>query len=178
MSLHPYPNGQSDSGDSPPPIRGSWRGWTDAAVLALRELWADPDLSAAVIARKLGVSRNAVLGKVHRLGLSNRGRGTRVARPRPAPRPRRTAAPRTPAAQVRPGPPPVAARVTCPVVDPGPGLVERLEDLSVAACRWPIGDPKSEAFRFCGRRARAAPYCDAHRRIAFQPLQGPRRHRR
>lgn len=142
-------------------------GWSDAAVETLKALWADERLTAAVIARRLGVSRNAVLGKIHRLGLSNRGAGRKVARAhRPASRrrpPRQAARPR--AKPPQPGPDP-AARAA---VEVGPGLVPHLEDIPAHGCHWPIGDPAAEDFRFCGRRAVTAPYCEAHRAVAYKP---------
>jgi len=145
------------------------RGWTDAAIERLKALWAEGDLSAALIGRRLGVTRNAVLGKVHRLGLSNRRAG---AASRPS-RPRRVATPRTPtpAPKVRKGPVerPPARSASTTLVDIGPGLAVRLEDIPHRGCHWPIGDPHAEDFRFCGRRARLAPYCDAHRAVAYRP---------
>lgn len=164
---------QSPGATAPPntidAARNDARGaWTDAAVALLKKLWADGDLSAALIAGRLGVSRNAVLGKVHRLGLSNRRRTFR-ARPERAPRPPRL--PRKPAAAQAPRGPGPSSR---PVVeDVGPGLVVRLEDLPHHGCHWPIGDPLSAEFRFCGRAAPRAPYCEGHRSVAYRP-GGPR----
>ena len=141
-------------------------GWTDAAVELLSLLWIEGDLSAALIARRLGVTRNAVLGKVHRLGLSHR-RPPKVRRPRAPrePRARRTAgapATRRSAAAAR-------APDPAPVVDVGPGLCAHLEDMPHRGCRSPLGDPRAEDFSFCGRRTAVPPYCDPHRALAFQP---------
>ena len=138
-------------------------GWSDARIERLRSLWSDETLSASVIAQRLGITRNAVLGKVHRLGLSNR-------RPAGAPR---IAAPRTPkpsrprpVKRVAPPPPPPKAG---PLAEIGPGLVVHLEDLRGCACHGPVGDPGTEAFRFCGRGALRPPYCEDHRKVAYQP---------
>ncbi|WP_296599680.1 GcrA family cell cycle regulator [Phenylobacterium sp.] len=139
-------------------------GWTDDAVETLLRLWRTGDLSAAMIARRLGVTRNAVLGKIHRLGLSQprRPRPPAIA---PPPRPPKAkpiaSARRAPAlAQVRMSPQPTA--------EIGRGLVTRLEDLPTRACHWPLGDPQAADFAFCGRRAETGPYCPGHAGMAYR----------
>jgi GcrA cell cycle regulator len=134
--------------------------WRDDRVATLKQLWAD-GLSASEIARTLGgVTRNAVLGKLHRLGLL----GTRPRIPLEAKRvrPRRTRI--------------IARRTSVPqrasagaVVAPPdwPGEIASVEGLGAHHCRWPIGDPRAEGFSFCGRRADGGPYCPAHRAVAF-----------
>lgn len=143
-------------------------GWTDAAVEVLKELWADGDLSAATIARRLGVTRNAVLGKVHRLGLSHRRTGPKPRAPRqPGPKlpgPRPAPGSRQSGLQERP-----SQSAPAPATDVGPGLVAHLEDIPRQGCHWPMGDPHAEDFRFCGRPAAVAPYCDGHRVLAYRP---------
>lgn len=136
--------------------------WSEPRITTLRTLWLD-GLSASQIAKQLGgVTRNAVIGKVHRLGLGGRagpsapGPASRVSAPRAA-RPRRAAvraAPRV-MAQARPS---VAAPVAAPE---GPGLVTDMARLGSHACKWPMGDPKSADFSFCGRHAEGR-YCVAH----------------
>ena len=134
--------------------------WTPERVAALRTLWRE-GLSAAEVARRLGgVTRNAVIGKVWRLGLSG-------GRPPKPPRPRRGAAGpprrRPPARTGRRLP----AGAPCPPPwDPGPGLVADLLDLRPGDCRWPLGDPRAPNFAFCGRPAEGGPYCGGHRRLA------------
>jgi GcrA cell cycle regulator len=138
--------------------------WSDDRVTTLTLLWLD-GLSASQIARQLGgVTRNAVIGKVHRLRLGGRGapskptRAPRVTAPRPArPRARSVPAPRP----VPLAPPPAAA------VE-GPGLVDNLIHLAVHACKWPIGDPKAADFTFCGRRTDGR-YCAAHEAVGVRP---------
>jgi len=133
--------------------------WSEDRIATLKSLWLS-GLSASQIAKQLGgVTRNAVIGKVHRLGLSGRvqpSRPPRLARPprriAPAPRPRPVATP-----PARPQ-----------LVPEGPGLVGSLTALSAHACRWPIGDPKAEDFTFCGRLANGS-YCPSHKASAFQP---------
>ncbi|NBB16138.1 GcrA cell cycle regulator [Caulobacter sp. SLTY] len=152
-------------------------GWTDERVDVLKKLWLD-GLSASQIAKQLGgVTRNAVIGKVHRLGLSGRAAPSQPARPvfkaprptRPVPAapsiPRRLAEPVAAAPSAAPTPPPVPA---LRVEEPGTATVLTL---GAHMCKWPIGDPSSDEFTFCGRRASESPYCVEHARVAYQPAQ-------
>ncbi|HEX3653578.1 MAG TPA: GcrA family cell cycle regulator [Rhizomicrobium sp.] len=137
--------------------------WTDDRVDQLKSLWTE-GLSASQIARALGegITRNAVIGKVHRLGLAGRATPSRVDRPRL----------------------PSAPRLHIRAREPEPPAVEeepiQLEDGSYVGvltindrmCRWPIGDPSAEEFHFCGRRPKSgSPYCEGHARKAYQPHQ-------
>jgi GcrA cell cycle regulator len=147
-------------------------GWTDDRVASLKKLWLE-GLSASQIAKQLGgVTRNAVIGKVHRLGLSGRATPAAPARtvfkaPR-APRPAMAAvhAPR------RPEPITAAAPVpSLPAVREEPGSATVLT-LGAHMCKWPIGDPSTDGFTFCGRRTGHdgdGPYCNEHARLAYQP---------
>ncbi len=141
-------------------------GWTDARVETLKTLWRE-GLSAAQIAGRLGgVTRNAVLGKIHRLGLSGRAVAPRLGGQRPA-----SVRPRPASRKPTRGPKPAAeAPVDIAIPVEGPGLATSVLQLGVHMCHWPIGDPLSPDFSFCGRRADGpGPYCLAHRRIAHQP---------
>lgn len=141
-------------------------GWTDARVETLKTLWRE-GLSAAQIAGRLGgVTRNAVIGKIHRLGLSGRAVTPRLGGQRPA-----WAKPRRRARRPPSGPKLAAApAVDIPERVEGPGLATSILQLGAHVCRWPIGDPKAADFSFCGRRAdEGGPYCPAHRRIAHRP---------
>ena len=218
--------------------------WTDERVETLKKMWAEGQ-SASQIAKELGgVTRNAVIGKVHRLGLSNRvGPGTPAedegtaasatttaapspaAPAKPAPAPRAVApepAPRS--APAAPAPQPVAAEPTAPPMDsstitfsptapiplrkaiipagqplpPQPSANEispealasvrevekrakklTLMELTERTCKWPIGDPATEDFWFCGLPSVAGkPYCEAHVGVAFQPMSARRDRRR
>jgi GcrA cell cycle regulator len=172
-------------------------GWTDERVETLKKLWLD-GLSASQIAGQLGgVTRNAVIGKVHRLGLSGRAAPSQPARPafKPArpPRPASGATPagrRTAAAEI-PEETPVLVAAPAPEpepeIPPAPEVVEAaapLETLPAVPergaatvltlgahmCKWPIGDPSTADFTFCGRRASPdGPYCGDHARLAYQP---------
>lgn len=177
--------------------------WTDERVELLKKLWGE-GLSASQIAAQLGgVSRNAVIGKVHRLKLSGRGKIT-------------TAAPRskkvnTVAAAARPAASQTGARqqttirtatvtktvgatalqmgyemeaVAEQVIRPASDVVVPISrnlsllQLSERTCKWPIGDPLSEDFHFCGNESgESSPYCGYHSRLAFQPTAERRRAR-
>jgi GcrA cell cycle regulator len=149
-------------------------GWTEERVALLKKLWTEGH-SATQIAKQLGgVTRNAVIGKVHRLGLAGRATPSRPAkRPVRAARPR-SAAPNAP--RLRPSA--YAPPVIVPVLDP-----LRLEDGSFATvltltesmCKWPIGNPDEPGFAFCARPAGCGPYCADHSRQAYQPSQARRR---
>ncbi len=144
--------------------------WTDDRVAVLSKLWAE-GLSASQIATKLGgVTRNAVIGKVHRLGLSGRVKPKRKTKPATA-RPAVTARKRAPVkrrAVVRaaPTPPPVPLKAK-----PLPsGEYATILTITEHLCKWPLGDPTSADFRFCGRGTdKGEPYCKSHAQLAYQP---------
>jgi len=162
--------------------------WTDERVELLKKLWSD-GLSASQIAAELGgITRNAVIGKVHRLGLSGRATSSRSS----SPRPRRTHVARTSRASsllfgtrgntaLKPqfeAEPDLAPAPLAELVIP---LNERasIMTLKEAMCRWPIGDPGEPEFHFCGRKTCAQlPYCEHHARMAYQPAPARRRERR
>lgn len=144
-------------------------GWTEARVANLRKLWAD-GLSASQIAMRLGgVSRNAVIGKVHREQLP--GRKTRIQDKPKRRKPRIALTFVRP--ERRPPPHPPLPYTVAPIEAPPP-LLTPLLDLQPQQCRWPVGDPGEVSFAFCGRQADGS-YCGAHARAAFQP---PARRRR
>lgn len=168
--------------------------WTDERVELLRKLWLE-GLSASRIAAELagGVTRNAVIGKVHRLGLSGRVKAQaplNTARLR-APTKPLTAGARTPvpqravampmrgntalAIQARPMAAPQVLRESGDVVVPMTATVT-IMDLRESMCRWPVGDPSSIEFRYCGGKAPIGdgPYCSYHSRMAYQPTQDRR----
>jgi GcrA cell cycle regulator len=151
--------------------------WTDERVETLKRLWAD-GRSASQIATELGgITRNAVIGKVHRLGLSGRAKSPAAT----APRPRK---PRSHPTLLRVARPAVRGNTALAQafdleVEPEPELVDNviplgqrrsLLELSEDTCRWPIGDPGTAEFFFCGGPAvTALPYCAYHSRVAYQP---------
>jgi GcrA cell cycle regulator len=217
--------------------------WTDERVELLKKLWMEGH-SASQIAKELGsVTRNAVIGKVHRLGLSSRIAGApeaaEVAEPvaptaveaampdhdappeavveaevvpappeveEPAPTPQPETAPRPDIAARDDAPDtvvqmPARRPVVVPAGQPLPpqpshneispeamATVREVEktarklslmELTERTCKWPIGDPATEAFWFCGLPVQTGkPYCDAHVAVAFQPMQSRRDRRR
>ena len=150
-------------------------GWNDERVALLKRLWAE-GLSGLQIAGRLGgVSRNAVIGKVHRLGLADRASSQFK---RPGHGQQRTRKPRNPLERSLPSRWPKAP-VAPYVIEPDP--IVPFEDqrgvlgLGDKQCKWPIGDPQQPDFHFCnGQRALStvggcAPYCELHMRRAYQP---------
>ena len=159
--------------------------WTDDRVEILKKLWQD-GLSASQIAAQLGgVTRNAVIGKVHRLGLSGRAKSPSSGSPRPR-KPRVSGN----GLRMRPQYRGNAALMLdygqeaeldfdplANVVPMGPRV--SILELTEATCRWPMGDPGAQDFVYCGSQTKTAlPYCPYHARIAYQPLAERRRERR
>lgn len=187
--------------------------WTDARVETLKRMWAEGQ-SASQIAKELGgVTRNAVIGKVHRLGLSNRGGGVRadgdaepeetaidaardVAETEPEPAPEAALPAATDAKAVssarraivpagQPLPPQPSPNEISPEALASQREVEKrarklsLMELTERTCKWPIGDPATADFWFCGLPAESGkPYCEAHVGVAFQPMSARRDRRR
>lgn len=144
--------------------------WNDERIETLKSLW-DKGLSASQIAAELGegVTRNAVIGKAHRLGLKPRPSPVKSDSPKAK---KSTDAAKTPAAKTATAAPAksrkkkkVATKIT-------------LLDLTERMCKWPIGHPGEPDFRFCGKPAEPGmPYCLEHCGEAYQAQQ-PRRDRR
>jgi GcrA cell cycle regulator len=219
--------------------------WTDERVETLKKMWAEGQ-SASQIAKELGsVTRNAVIGKVHRLGLSNRAGTGPVVGAAPAPGPATvTPAPARPAPAAErparaPAPAPEVADLADPVEEddtdlddtaaddvaeddadldddipmsparraiipagqplpPQPSANEispealakvsevektarklTLMELTEKTCKWPVGDPATDNFWFCGLPVQPGkPYCEAHVGVAFQPMSARRDRRR
>jgi GcrA cell cycle regulator len=164
--------------------------WTDERVELLKKLWAD-GLSASQIAAELGggVTRNAVIGKVHRLGLSGRAKANAVT----SNRTRRAAQPTRAAARPVAAQPVVRGNVALAVVPVAYAeqVLEAVAETEVVValsrrvsilelrdtmCRWPLGDPLTAEFAFCGADCDVSkPYCNHHAGVAFQPSQERRR---
>lgn len=163
-------------------------GWTMIRTKVMRWCWGE-GLSAAQTAKHLtGVSRNAVIGKLHRLGLTGSTTSIRGAASAPrsmaAPPVLRLRAPRVAAAPVQQVPPRLSVAGNGMVFEtvgnerpPREIVPNRIEDagsatvLSLGAhmCKWPIGDPAREGFTFCGRRQELGKvYCLAHAQVAYQ----------
>ncbi|WP_375253911.1 GcrA family cell cycle regulator [Yoonia sp.] len=195
--------------------------WTDERVETLKKMWGEGQ-SASQIAKELGgVTRNAVIGKVHRLGLSNRaGSGgsaatkaapkekpAAAARPAAKPAPKQKAAAPVPAVKQeqeldengipisaarraiipagQPLPPQPSANEISPEALAKVSEIEKtakrisLMELTEKTCKWPVGDPATDDFWFCGLSVQQGkPYCEAHVGVAFQPMSSRRDRRR
>lgn len=162
--------------------------WTDERVELLKKLWSD-GLSASQIAAQLGdgVTRNAVIGKVHRLNLAGRAKpastGPRQRKPRtstqrPAAR-HFTAGNTALKTHAQPAPRRVPQPATMKDIVVPISLNVTLLQLTEAMCKWPSGDPGSEDFHFCGHKSwNSRPYCEYHSRVAYQPVERRRDRRR
>ena len=159
--------------------------WTVETIERLRAFWAE-GLSTAEIGRRMGISKNAVVGKAHRLNLPARPspirRDGNGAAPRPA-APRRVTGPTLPPLRtMEVAEPMVAAPMPPlrPVLPPKPMVREAAPVRSApvravaprvgraAVCCWPIGEPGTKSFRFCDAGAtHGKPYCVEHAQIAY-----------
>lgn len=140
--------------------------WTEERVELLSKLWAE-GLSASQIARTLGeATRNAVIGKIHRLGLSGRATPARTERPRLSSR-------RKPMSK-----PVIVVPEIIKEVVLEDGQYATVLTLKEHMCKWPIGHPGTEAFHFCARKTEGGvSYCEAHARLAYQTVPSRRERR-
>ncbi len=169
--------------------------WNDETIARLRQLWQEGH-STAEIGRRMSATKNAVVGKAHRLALP----------PRPSPIrreaaeghvPRRSATrrvtgptlPALPSSATLPTPlpapapgAPAAVAAPCSAVAPPPCAPIQLRAVPVprasarvATCCWPIGDPGTASFRFCDDGAMASkPYCAQHAALAYVKVRDRR----
>ncbi len=153
--------------------------WSDEMIEQLVSLWQS-GLTTNEIAKELGMSKNSIVGKVHRLNL--------VARPSPIKKkddekkedkknvkisekkklvdtlPEKKEQPKVQAEHSEP----VLKVITPKTEQKDTEKCIKLSELNNHTCRWPIGDPKDENFCFCGKKVRAGQtYCDEHSEIAY-----------
>jgi GcrA cell cycle regulator len=148
--------------------------WNEERTAALTKMWLE-GMSASQCAHQLGgVSRNAVIGKVHRLGLDSRqapsrprslgGRPAGSSRAATAVVQAHRSATTPPASKAAPRPAPIAPPANLELKP-----TSSLLSLSGHACRWPIGDPGTSDFGFCGReRHGAGSYCADHSNLSLR----------
>lgn len=165
-------------------------GWTDEMVEDLRKMWKE-GLTTGEIGKRLSVSKNSIVGKVHRLGLSGR--------PSPIKKKEDSSNADTPAPvkaekpvkeEKAPAPAKVEKQPKTEAPAPKEEKTEKetktaapkghhrfdiykkgkttLTDLDNHTCRWPIGDPKDENFHFCGKKVKVGQtYCEEHSAVAY-----------
>ncbi|HXZ17581.1 MAG TPA: GcrA family cell cycle regulator [Roseiarcus sp.] len=133
--------------------------WTDEAVETLKRLALEGRSASAIAAVLGGASRNAVIGKASRIGIALKGGGA----------PYRAA---SPASRSPPGPGSAAKKAAWRFADAEVGEMRRLtfEHMRGLACRWPLGDPGSCDFAYCGLTpVEGRSYCAGHCRMAYRP---------
>jgi GcrA cell cycle regulator len=149
--------------------------WTDEVIERLKVLWAEGH-STAEIGRRMGVSKNAVVGKAHRLALPARPSPIRRVAAGDAPRratPRRVVGPTLPSLNAPIAEPPPVAAVRAPPV--ALRAVARQGGGRLVACCWPIGEPGTRSFRFCDAvAATGKPYCAEHAALAYVKVRDRR----
>lgn len=134
--------------------------WTEARIELLKKLWLEGYSASQVAAQLGGVTRSAVIGKLHRLGVTRAGSVRRAANPN---------AVRT-ARIIRTKPIPKPRLVYVAPKDTGPlePLGETIEKAKYGQCLWIEGDPKQDG-RICGRETGGHAYCQHHRSAAYVP---------
>ena len=164
--------------------------WTEDRVALLTKLWKEGKTAKEIADTLGGVTRNAVIGKAHRLNLSGRSspispgkkrtavgaqskktktQAQEQARP-PSRKPEKQSTPAN--SKTKPATPPPAnlnLKASSPSSPRKKGEGYQLADLKDSMCRWPSGDPKEDDFYFCGERSvPGLPYCEAHSQKAYQ----------
>jgi GcrA cell cycle regulator len=173
--------------------------WTEETIARLRELW-DEGHSTAEIGRRMGISKNAVVGKAHRLNLEGRPSPIRRegdAEPQPVSVRRRVTGPTLPpltaalpatlplaaapdsAPAPVPAPPPVprpaAVAARAEMAKPQLVVPVPVRPVRTHSCCWPLGDPGTRSFRFCDAGAtQGKPYCAEHAAIAYVKVRDRR----
>jgi len=160
--------------------------WNEETIARLRALWAE-GLSTAEIGRRMAISKNAVVGKAHRLNLPARPSPIRREGASGAPRPvtpRRVTGPTLPPLSAAPPPAPMAAShppTPAPAAVAAPRVVASrpasttFRAIRPQACCWPIGEPGTKSFRFCDSEATPGkPYCTEHAALAYVKVRDRR----
>lgn len=157
--------------------------WTDEAVEELKRMW-DRGMTTGQIAKALNVTKNSIIGKVHRLCLTARpspikktdGSGSEKKPAKSPAKPVKESAAGKKEAAVNKKKPAVAAEVKTPTPRPAALAASSaaeetnipLVKLDNHTCRWPLGDPRDEDFCFCGKKIKTGQtYCEEHAAIAY-----------
>lgn len=146
--------------------------WTDEMVESLKQMWKK-GLTTNEIAKNLGVSKNSIVGKVHRLNLTARPSPIKKKEDMPAPcevKAEETVETKQEAV-VEKEPLMTKTETVKPAVSEGKNKNNsyiKLTELDNHTCRWPIGDPKDDNFCFCGKKVRSGQtYCEEHSALAY-----------
>ncbi len=145
--------------------------WTDEAVEELKRMW-DKGMTTGQIAKALNVTKNSIIGKVHRLCLT--------ARPSPikksSDKTEKKFATQKPVKETKKETTKtVSKKEVSPAVEPEKKVVQPIEETNIPlvkldnhTCRWPMGDPRDEDFCFCGKRIKTGQtYCEEHAAVAY-----------
>jgi GcrA cell cycle regulator len=129
--------------------------WTDERVALLKRLWGEGKTAAEIASELGGVTRNAVIGKAHRLKLSNRVSPIQQNK--------------KPVAVATKQPVPAEKKIRQTLEQDNNRVGVAMLELGALMCRWPLGDPREEKFSFCGDGSiPGLPYCEAHSKVAYQ----------
>ena len=165
--------------------------WNDTRIRQLKKMWADGESAGEIAATLGGLSRNAIIGKIYRLGLSNRDPvpAVKMDKPKGKKQPKVASTTALPSGQnklplrrppvVRAGhplpPQPAANEISEDVLRTAAETLKKakkisLMELTEKTCKWPVGDPSTDDFWFCGLDSETSkPYCKAHNDVAFHP---------
>ncbi len=165
--------------------------WNDTRIRQLKKMWADGESAGEIAATLGGLSRNAIIGKIYRLGLSNRDPvpAVKMDNPKGKKQPKVASTTALPSGQnklplrrppvVRAGQPlppqPAANEISEDVLRTAAETLKKakkisLMELTEKTCKWPVGDPSTDDFWFCGLDSETGkPYCKAHNDVAFHP---------
>ena len=140
--------------------------WTHERIEHLKKLWEAGHTASNIATELGGITRNAVIGKAHRLGLSGRMKSkskvssVSIVRRKKMP-----------------------ANKNSKIIELTTSVSEPMNPISFAGikdglCRWPLGEPEDLDFKFCGRSSNdGVVYCDEHHSLAYQPLSQTRQKR-
>ena len=140
--------------------------WTHERIEHLKKLWEAGHTASNIATELGGITRNAVIGKAHRLGLSGRMKSkskvssVSIVRRKKMP-----------------------AHRNSKIIELTTSVSEPMNPISFAGikdglCRWPLGEPEDLDFKFCGRSSNdGVVYCDEHHSLAYQPLSQTRQKR-
>ena len=139
--------------------------WNDEKVSKLKELWGSGKTASQIAEIIGGISRNAVIGKAHRLNLSAKIKSrNNLNNKNPEKLDKKTEK-----SNLRVG---RRSKFRSLIIDKDfePENPKQLEELDENSCKWPIGHPDESSFYFCGRKSlKDFSYCKLHLLYAFQP---------